>query len=297
MRPLFKLLSTVTILVTLITSTIAADCKDLAEIKAAGVIRHLGIPYANFVTGSDDGMDVELIKGFAKSIGVRYEYVKTSWGTVVEELIGRKVTMVNGKVVLGEEVPVKGDLVSNGFTILPWREQILEFSEPFFPSQIWLIARADSSAKPIKPSKNNVTKDIERVRAIMKGKKVLALPKTCLDPGLYDLDRTGANVINYIGNLNELAPALINRKAEMTILDVPDALIALEKWPGKIKIIGPVSPPQMMGVAFTKTTPKLKEAFNKYLEEIRRNGSYARLVKKYYPTVSYYFPAFFKKML
>jgi ABC-type amino acid transport substrate-binding protein len=254
-------------------------CRDLHDIKADGVIKHLGIPYANFVTGSDDGMDVELIKGFAKHIGVKYEYVKTDWGTVVEDLVGKKISMENGHAVLGADVPVKGDLVANGFTILSWRN-----------------AKANSTTKPIKPSKD-INKDVDQVRKVLKGKKVLALPKTCLDPSLYDLGATGATVVNYNGQLNELAPALIYKGNEFTILDVPDALIALEKWPGKIKIIGPMSPPQLMGVGFPKTAPKLRESFNKYLEEIKRNGTYARLVKKYYPTASYYFPAYFKNLL
>ena len=294
MKLLSPFFSPVFVLLTIILSVTPGYCRDLQDIKADGVIRHLGIPYANFVTGSDDGMDVELIKGFARHIGVRYEYVKTDWGTVAEDLVGKKITTADGRAVLGEDVPVRGDLVANGFTILQWRKDILDFSEPTFPSQIWLIARADSTVKPIKPSKNNVKKDIAQVRRIIKGKKVLALPKTCLDPVLYDLDSTGATVINYNGKLNDLAPALIMKEAELTILDVPDALIAMEKWPGKIKIIGPVSPPQFMAVGFPKSSPKLREAFNKYLEESKHNGTYLRLVKKYYPTASYYFPSFFK---
>lgn len=281
----------------MIVSLTPAYCRDLQDIKADGVIRHLGIPYANFVTGSDDGMDVELIKGFAKYLGVRYEFVKSDWGSVAEDLVGKKVTTVGSRAVLGEDVRVRGDLVANGFTIIPWRKDVLDFSEPTFPSQIWLIARADSSVKPIKPTKNNVKKDINLVRRAIKGKKVLALPKTCLDPVLYDLDSTGATVINYSGKLNDLAPALILKEAELTILDVPDALIAMEKWPGKIKIIGPVSPPQFMAVGFSKSSPKLREAFNKYLEESKHNGTYLRLVKKYYPTASYYFPSFFKNFM
>jgi ABC-type amino acid transport substrate-binding protein len=148
--------------------------------------------------------------------------------------------------------------------------------------------------KPIKPSPKDIKKDIARIREIMKGKTVLALPKTCLDPSLYKLDETGATVTLFTGNLNTLAPAVVNGEAEMTILDVPDALIALEKWPGKIKIIGPISPQQMMGVGFPKTSPKLQEAFNEYLGEIMRNLTYAKLIKKYYPTAPYFFPAFFK---
>jgi hypothetical protein len=46
---------------------------DLKEIQARGEIRHLGIRYANFVTGDGDGFDVELVKGFAKHIGVKYQ--------------------------------------------------------------------------------------------------------------------------------------------------------------------------------------------------------------------------------
>ena len=211
---------------------------------------------------------------------------------MVEDLVGQKVTPTHGHAVLGGEVAVRGDLIANGFTMLPWRMEVLDYSEPTFPSQIWLIARADSPAKPIKPSKN-IEKDIDQARRVIKDRDVLALEKTCLDPGLYNLEATGARINNYRGNLNEMAPALISKVAEFTILDVPDALIALEKWPGKIKIIGPISAPQTMAVGFPKSSPRLREAFNRYLEETRQNGSYARIVKFYYPTVSYYFPTFF----
>ena len=292
----FHRISSVLAWVALMALCLPASARDLSTIKAEGVLRHLGVPYANFVTGSDDGMEVELIKGFAKYLGVRYEYVKTDWPAVVEDLVGQRVTTVNGHATLGDNVPVKGDLIANGFTMLPWRMEVLDYSDPTFPSQIWLIARADSTVKPIKPSRN-VQKDIEIARMAIRGKKVLALPKTCLDPSLYDLEATGAIINNYGGNLNEMAPALISREAEFTILDVPDALIALEKWPGKIKIIGPMSPPQLMAVGFPKSSPRLREAFNKYLEETRQNGLYLRLIKAYYPTVSYYFPSFFRNLM
>jgi ABC-type amino acid transport substrate-binding protein len=277
--------------------SLSAFGSDLPEIRAAGVLRHLGIPYANFVTGSDDGMDVELIKGFAKRLGVRYEYVKTDWGPVMDDLTGKEISMAAGHAVFGPEMPVRGDLVANGFTILPWREEIVSFSNPTFPSQIWLIARADSAVKPIKPSPDSIKQDIARVKEKMKGRKVLALPKTCLDPDLYRLEETGAAVTLFTGSLNEIAPAVVNGEAEMTILDVPDALIALEKWPGKIKIIGPVSPPQTMAVGFRKSSPQLREAFNEYLAEIKRNRTYAKIVKKYYPTAPFFFPDFFKGLM
>lgn len=268
------------ILRTLVLGALAAQAAlraDLPEIRKSGVLRHLGIRYANFVTGSGDGMDVDLLRLFAASLGVRYQYVLTDWDTVLEDLTGPRP---------------KGDLIANGFTILPARKKAVDFSRAMFPSQIWLVARADSAVAPIRPT-GSVDRDIARVRALLRGRKVLSLKRTCLDPSLYAIADTGAEVLDFRGSLNELAPALINGEAEMTILDVPDALVALDKWPGKIKIIGPISPPQEMAAAFPKTSPGLRRAFDQFLARCREDGTYDRIVRRYYPTVNAFFPEFF----
>ncbi len=266
---------------------------DLAEVRAKGLLRHLGVPYANFVTGSGDGLDVELVKLFAKHLGVRYEYVKTSWGNLIGDLSGKRVRPKGNDIEILGDVPIKGDIAANGITVLPWREKIVNYSIPTFPTQVWLVAKADSPIKPIKPS-GHIDKDIAKVKALLKGLSVLGMANTCLDPSLYNIYETGAKVKLYEGNLNELAPAVINSEAEMTLLDVPDALIALEKWPGKIKVIGPISSIQDMGCAFAKTSLELRDAFNRFLKQCKRDGTYLRLVKKYYPFVFNYYPEFFK---
>jgi ABC-type amino acid transport substrate-binding protein len=79
----------------------------------------------------------------------------------------------------------------------------------------------------------------------------------------------------------------------MTLLDVPDALMALEKWPGDVKVIGPISDTQVMGVGFRKSSPELRQAFNAFLRRLQRDGTYAALVRKYYPSAFRYFPDFF----
>lgn len=127
---------------------------------------------------------------------------------------------------------------------------------------------------------------------------VLAMENTCLDPRLYDLYKTGANVIlqeNHV-KLTELVPAIINNNTETTLLDVSDALIALEKWPDEIKVIGPISQEQVMAAVFRKTSPKLLEEFNKYLEKIKKDGTYNKLVIKYFPNVYNYYDSFFYKI-
>lgn len=268
--------------------------RDLEEIKKAGVIRHLGIPYANFVTGAGDGMDVEIVKLFAKHLGVRYEFVATDWPTIFGDLTGNNVRARGEEIEVVGTTTIKGDIAANGITILPWREKAVSFSTPIFPTQVWLVARAGSRVKPIKPT-GNLKKDIEITRELLKGRTILGVPGTCLDPSLYEIPSSGARVKLFGGTLNDVAPAVIKGEAEVTTLDVPDALVALQKWPGKIKIIGPISEVQQMAVAVSKESPKLLEEFNRFVEKIKKDGSYIEIVKKYYPYVFRYYPAFFKK--
>jgi len=168
------------------------------------------------------------------------------------------------------------------------------FSTPTFPTQVWLVARSDSDLKPIEPS-DSTEKDIARVMALLQGRSVLGKCGTCLDPSLYSLTQAGARIILFDGSLNDLAPAVIKGDAEATLLDVPDALIALAKWPGKVKVIGPVSSTQEMACAFASTSAELRKAFEIFFKNCMENGTYLQLVNKYYPAVFSYYPGFFPR--
>lgn len=269
---------------------------DLAEIKKSGVLRHLGIPYANFVSGDHEtGLDVELMKLFAQYLGVNYVFVESNWANIIADLTGKKVQPKEDDIQLVGESPIKGDVIATGFTILPWREKIVDFATPTFPSGIWLIARADSSLKPIVES-DSVEKDITMVKSQLKNVSVLTLADSCLAPELYGLDKTGSRIHLFDSqrDLNEMIPAIMSGVAESTLMDVPVALIALENMPGSIKVIGPISPMQKMAPAFAKESPKLREAFNQFYAQSQKDGTYRKLVEKYYPTVFTYYGDFFK---
>ena len=287
----------------LIFVTHFSNARDLAEIKADGVLRHIGIPYANFVSQYtqgdktiESGLDVELMQGFAAHLGLRYEYVKANWANVFTLLNGESAHFINGQVVIGEhKQAIAGDIIANGATTLDWRKEVVDFSDDYFPSAVWLIARADSSLIPITPG-DSVNQDIEQVKELINGVNVLAMKYSCLDPDLYALHQTGANIILPVKErkLNEMVPAILNNDAESTLLDVPDTLVALQRWPGEIKVIGPISEEQRMAVAFRKNSPELRNAFNLYLRQLKKEGTYNQLVKKYYPSVFHFYDDFFK---
>ena len=211
---------------------------------------------------------------------------------MISDLTGKTFKVIGDDIEITGNVPIKGDLIANGLTILPWRKNLIDYSEPTFPSGVWLIAAADSSIQPIKPS-GNLHSDIKQVKSLLINRTLLCMPGTCLDSELYGLSDFGAMPVPLNLKMNEFAPAVLIGKAETSLLDVADSLIALEKWPGKIKVIGPISAPQEMAVGFPKSSPHLLRAFNTFLNRIIQDGTYLKMVKKYYPDVQIYFPDFF----
>lgn len=110
----------------------SVEARDLKDIKASGYIVHLGVPYANFVTGLGDGLDVELIKGFAKYLGVEYKYQASTWNNIYGDLTGQNVKKGKNSLEYLNKTQIKGDLIANGLTIIPWREEVINFSTPTF---------------------------------------------------------------------------------------------------------------------------------------------------------------------
>ena len=279
-----------------VLATTAALAADLDEIKARGELRHIGIRYANFVTGSGDGFDVEMLQGFARSLNVKYTLVYSDFYNVIRDLLGKDAVRKDGMVSLVGEYPIKGDVIATGFTVLPWREQILSYSDATFPSQVLLVAPSNSAVRPIEES-GDLAAEIKATTDLIGNRSLLVMERTCLDPANYGLAGIGLDLKAYTksANLNEMVPALLKGEAQLTLLDVPDAILDLRKWAGQIKVLGPVSEPQTLAAAFPKDAVKLRAAFNDYLRGIRADGTYDRLVEKYYPGIRRFFPGYFEK--
>jgi len=280
----------------LVLLTHSAFADDLQDIRERGVLRHLGVPYANFVTGSGDGMDVEIVQLFARHLGVRYEFVPSTWGDVIGDLTGKEIRFKPTPREVGTR-PVRGDIIANGLTILPPRKKLIDYSDPTFPSAVWLLARPEAGVRPIKPSGNR-EQDIKTTKAMLKLGTTFVMDNSCLDPTLYDLEGKGYKLKRFTGstNLNDIVPALLKHESDMTLLDVPDVMVAMERWSGQIMVIGPISEEQRMAAAFRKDSPELRKAFNAFLAQIKQDGTYMKLVKKYFRAAPRYLPEFFKDL-
>ncbi|MBL4602944.1 MAG: transporter substrate-binding domain-containing protein, partial [Emcibacteraceae bacterium] len=86
-------------------------------IKENGVI-HVGttgdyMPFSYLNGGNLDGVDIELAKGLALSLNVEIEFVKTTWPTLMDDLMADKF-----------------DIGMSGITITAERQSIAMFSLP-----------------------------------------------------------------------------------------------------------------------------------------------------------------------
>lgn len=248
---------------------------DLGDVRRRGVLRHLAVPSAGFVAAGGDGLEVELVREFARRLGLGYQLVRTDWPDVVPDLLGRRTS---GRA----PDPARGDVVASGRTLLPWRSRAVAFSAPILSIQVWVVAVAGSEVQPVRPS-GSLEQDVAAVRASLAGRRLLGLAGTCLDPALHRLARAGALPRRLGLPVDELAAALIQGEGELALLDVAGAMAALRRYPGRIKVIGPASSPQAVVAAFRPGAPQLRAAFDLFLAEARRDGTLDRLVERYFP--------------
>ena len=105
-----------------------ATNSTLTEIRDAGVLR-VGttgdyLPFSYYFEGELMGIDIELAKDLASSLNVKLEFVKTSWPTLMDDLMADQY-----------------DIGMSGITITEDREKIAMFSQPMHEGGKAAIAR------------------------------------------------------------------------------------------------------------------------------------------------------------
>jgi len=105
------------------------------RVKASGTVRlciwpgYYVITYRNPRDQQLGGVDIELSAEFASKLGVKLEYVESSFPKLVDNLIADHC-----------------DIAMHGIGITPQREQVLRFSQPYLRSGIYGVATRGSRA-------------------------------------------------------------------------------------------------------------------------------------------------------
>ena len=111
----------------------AAAGPVLERIKASGTLRvciwpdYYGITWRSPRTGQLAGIDIELSAEFAKSLGVKVQYVDSSFAKLIDDLTAERC-----------------DIAMHAVGITPQRQQALKFSQPYLKSDIYAVTTRSS---------------------------------------------------------------------------------------------------------------------------------------------------------
>jgi len=228
----------------------ASQAASLSQIKTSGVINlatEANYPPFNFYKGKVlTGFEVELGEEIARRLGV-----KPKWTTVVFE-----------SLLLGLQRD-RYDLVIASHGITAERLKAVDFSNPHYCSGGVLVA------KPGGPR----TIDDLKGKVVTMGVNTSYLQYVTKLPGIKD--------VKTFGTTNDQLNAVLSGRADAMVLDRFNAIDAAKILPGKLQI-GDVIFPEKIGMAVRKDNKELREAVNKALANIQRDGTYKKLSEKYF---------------
>lgn len=235
-----------------------SEAVTVNEIKERGVIRvgsagdYCPMSFLNPETGKYEGFDADLAEDLAAYLGVKIEFVPTSWPALMEDTLAGKF-----------------DLAICGITITEARLEKALMSNGYLGNGKTILIRAEDV------DKYKTLADINRSDVV-----VMENPG-CTNEKFARANLPEAKII--IHNINEEIPALIAEgKADVMITEMAEAgyYTKRDKRLAAPLIARPFSSGKI-GVLMNKNSPELLDAVNSFLEAQEQNGRLNELRSKY----------------
>jgi ABC-type amino acid transport substrate-binding protein len=227
---------------------------DLAEIKARGTLRVLGVvddPEDEFITPQPGrGLDRELLEGFARLQGVKLEVVNAAgWDALVPALLQGK-----------------GDLIAGRFTVTEARRKLIEFTPEVFPTRNVVVTRAP----------HRVVKTLDELRA----EKVGTVKGTSMADAVAAAGVPAGQVDDGVAS-GHLPDALKAGRVGAIVLGVENAISARRADPD-LQIGLFLGAPGALAWGVPRKSPHLLQVLSEYVASTRRTPTWNRLVVKYF---------------
>lgn len=212
-------------------------------------------PFESVVDGDEIGFDIDLVEEVAGRIGLEVEWVRADFDTVFTALAGDQFDMVAAAATITEE-----------------REEIVDFSVPYYSSRQSLTV--NTALTPDITSTDQLGEG--DVVAVQKGTTGKLWAEENLVPQGVELktfqsatdmfrDLEAGNVTGIIND--EPASAEI-------VKDLPD-----------LAVVQAIDTDEHYGFAFSPSNPELREAMNAAFAEVVADGTYADILLTYFPGV------------
>lgn len=232
-----------------------AQARDWKDIKSSGVLKVANsgaYPPFSFVDkqGNLIGFDVDIADAVAKKMGLKAEVKSTPWSGIVAALVADKFEVCICSMSVTEE-----------------RKKAVDFTEAYYRSGNTIFVKSDSSIKSIDDMKGKVIGSV--------------LGETANE---WAVKHGGWTNQTYQG-LPDLLMAINTDRVDAIITDDVPVLLAIKDKAYKIKSLN-VQGFTRSDNAFTirQNQPDLKAGLQKALNEIKADGTYAKIAEKWIGT-------------
>ena len=208
-------------------------------------------PFEYLENGQPTGFDIDLVRPIAEKLEVQLDVIDVTFDDIV-----------SGAVLNDGQC----DMAVSAITISGERARVLDFSSPYFASKQALVAPEDSGLTSL---------------GALAGRRVGAQADTTGETFLRDFAPKDAKVVPF-GDAAELTAALANGDIDAAIYDNTVSGKVVEDNPG-MQLAKEFDTGEQYGMAVQKdgNIPLLR-TINDVLAELRSNGEYDKIYKKYF---------------
>ncbi|MDQ3619250.1 MAG: transporter substrate-binding domain-containing protein [Actinomycetota bacterium] len=210
-------------------------------------------PFEFVKDGEEQGFDVEVVEAIAEKLNLEVQWKKANFDTIFTAQAANKF-----------------DMVAAASTILPEREEIVDFSDPYFNSRQALTINTDESG------------DVASADDLGEG-DIVAVQKGTTGKTWAE-DNLGPNGVE-IKTFDAAPDAFTDLEAgnvQAVVNDEGSSIAEVEQRSG-LEIVEAIDTDEKYGFAFSKDNPELTEAVNGALQEIIEEGQYADIFSKWFP--------------
>ncbi|WP_141733144.1 transporter substrate-binding domain-containing protein [Oligoflexus tunisiensis] len=190
------------------------------------------------------GFDVEMMKAFAKSLGVKVQFTSTKWDGIIPGLMASKY-----------------DLIASGMTITPERAKIVLFSKPYYDAGLKILI-----GKKLEGQVKNL--------AALDNEKYTVLVKLGTTGDIFATKNLKKAKIRRMDSEADAAQSVVLGRGDAFIYDKPFMEIYESGHKGKVVLLPDLLSTESFGLAARKTDKDLIEAFNSFLDAWKANGGY-----------------------
>jgi len=216
--------------------------------EALRVVTDATFPPMEFVKdGKRTGFDIELIEALAAAMGRKVEWIDIDFKGLIPALVSKRADLAMSAIYITDE-----------------RRKVVDFSDPYFAGGLVVLT---TKAGPIKS-----LKDLDgRKVTVQVGTKSVGY----LKENFPRVERVEVEKNQEMFNLVEIG------RADAAVTGKPAAKVFAQAKPA-LHVLAEQLTTEDYGIAVRKDTPELRDAINAALKKIKADGSYDKLVTKWF---------------